>query len=48
AKDSSNHIPGHGGVMDRVDGLVAAVIALYLIGVAASGPNDPLAAFASG
>ena len=40
-KDASNIIPGHGGLMDRLDGFVTAVVAAVLIGIAHGGVTAP-------
>ncbi len=40
-KDASHLIPGHGGLMDRLDGFVTAVVAAVLIGIAHGGVSAP-------
>jgi phosphatidate cytidylyltransferase len=38
-KDSSHIIPGHGGLMDRLDGFVAAVVVAALFGLLRGGAD---------
>ena len=41
AKDASSLVPGHGGLMDRLDGFVAAAVAAALFGLLRGGLDTP-------
>ncbi len=41
AKDASRFIPGHGGLMDRLDGFLVAALAALIIGILRQGTDAP-------
>lgn len=45
AKDASRLIPGHGGLMDRLDGFLVAAFAALLIGIVRQGMDAPARGF---